>query len=121
MASDSIPVPPSAPIDVFHEDSRRLERRDWRLWTIASLFIVLMFSTIATLALEIERRGVEILSGAQLDAAVHGLLTMVLLFALFVVHQQITISRTRRMLFHVLRQELARSAEKPASDAAPRD
>jgi hypothetical protein len=107
MASDSLPTPRLEAIAEFHYDARRLERRDWQLWGIASLFLAMMFTTIAALALEIEHRGVEFLSGAQLDAAVRGLLVLVLCFTLFIVYQQLTLSRMRQLLVEELARGLA--------------
>jgi len=115
MASQSIPAEQYAAIESFHADTERLDRHDWRLWSIAALFVVLMFSTIASLALEVEHRGIDFLSGVQLDASVRGLLVMVLVFSLFVVYQQAAIFRQRRAAIDELRKglsgEVARSAE----------
>lgn len=107
MAAEPLPAAHLAAIEEFHNDTRRLDRHDWRLWTIAAFFIGMMFTTIASMALEIEHRGVEFLSGAQLDAAVRGLLVMVLLFTLFVIYQQSRICRMREYAVEALRRELA--------------
>jgi hypothetical protein len=107
MASEPFPTAHLAAIQAFDHDTRSLDRRDWRLWTIAAFFLGMMFTTIASLAVEIERRGIEFLSGAQLDAAVRGLLVIVLLFTLFVIYQQAHICRMRRVAVEELRRELA--------------
>ena len=107
MSSRSLPHSHYAAIEVFDADARRLDRRDWRLWIIAGLFILAMFSTIATMALEIEHRGIDFMSGVQLDVAVRGLMTMVLLFTLFVAYQQIMLNRMRQLLVQDLRRELS--------------
>ena len=107
MAAEPLPTSHLAAIEEFHNDTRRLDRHDWRLWSIAGLFLVTMFTTIAAMALEIEHRGVELLSGAQLDASVRGLLVMVLLFTLFVIYQQSRIFRMRRVAVESLRRELS--------------
>ena len=107
MAAEPLPAAHLAAIEEFHADTRRLDRHDWRLWGIATVFLGMMFTTIASMALEIEHRGMELLSGAQLDAAVRGLLVMVLVFTLFVIYQQSRILRMRRCAAEVLRRELA--------------
>lgn len=117
MASNTLPAAHHAALEIFHADTRRLDRRDWQLWSIAALVMLAMFSTIAVLALEIEHRGMEYLSGAQLDAAVRGLLVMVLLFTLFVVYQQFMLTRLRQVLVQDLRRELAASREIARSEA----
>jgi hypothetical protein len=107
MATNSMPLGRDAAIDSFHADIRRLDRRDWRLWCMASLVMLLMVSTIAVMALEIEHRGVDFLSGAQLDAAVRGLMTLVLVFSLFVTYQLLLVDRMRSLRMQDLRRELA--------------
>lgn len=107
MASNVLPSARESAIEIFHADTRRLSRRDWRLWSIAAFIMLMMFSTIAVMALEIEHRGMEFLSGVQLDIAVRGLFTMVLIFSLFIFHQQWMMDRMRRDLVQDLRKGLA--------------
>ena len=116
MATSSLPAAHHAAIEVFNADARRLDQRDWRLWSIAGVFIVMMFSTIATMALEIEHRGIDFMSGVQLDTAVRGLMTMVLLFTLFVTYQQIMLNRMRQLLVQGLRRELSAVMSAKSSD-----
>lgn len=107
MATNALPSARESALEVFHADTRRLSRRDWRLWSIAAFIMLMMFSTIAVMALEIEHRGMEFMSGVQLDVAVRGLFTMVLIFSLFVAHQQLMMDRIRRDLVQELRKGVA--------------
>jgi hypothetical protein len=107
MATTALRAVRDAAIETFHDDVRRLDRRDWRLWGIAGFFMILMVTTIATMALEIEHHGIEIMSGMQLETAVRGLLTLVLLFSVFVVYQHVMMERMRKLMVQDLRRELA--------------
>jgi hypothetical protein len=72
----------------------RLDRRDWWRWAAAIMIMLLTTAGVFVLSLPNLKRGFE--EQHQLEIAVFGLLGLVLLFAVFAVHQQIEISRMRR-------------------------
>src|SRR6266404_2151872 len=81
-----------------NKDLHRLDRRDWRLWAITIGVMTAMAFTTVVLAFEIRPHRGDILSQLQLDTAVHALLAIVLLFSIFLIHQQIVIRRWRLLL-----------------------
>ena len=117
MAAPSLPANQHTALETFHADAERLDKRDWRLWGIAGLIMLLMVSTIAALAIEIEYINSDFLSDVQLDVGVRGLLTMVLIFAVFVLYQQIVMYRMRQNLVRGLRGML----NEPRPDVATRE
>ena len=117
MAAPSLPANHHTALENFRADARRLDNHDWRLWSIAAVIMLMMLVTIATLALEIEHGGLDFLSGVQLDLGVRGLLTMVLLFGIFVLYQQIVIHRTRQKMVRSLRATLVTADGNPTDSA----
>jgi uncharacterized membrane protein YhaH (DUF805 family) len=83
--------------DDFNTALTRLERRDWWLWGLAVLTLMLLFVAIAVLAIEIEPR-VDLLSQEQLEIAVRCLFGLLVVFSAFVVYQQLLIKRLRQHL-----------------------
>src|SRR5713101_3407720 len=82
---------------------RRIERREWWLWTTAVLITLLLTAGILSFLPEILRSG-ESESAANLRHAMWGLVGIVLLFDLYTIYQQLQLHRTRRQLFE--REEL---------------
>ena len=113
MAASSLPANKHTALEMFRADAQRLDKHDWRLWSIAGVIMIMMLFTIASLALEVERDGVDFMSGVQLDIGVRGLLTMVLLFVIFVLYQQVVIHRTRQNMVKGLRSVLVEREENP--------
>jgi hypothetical protein len=76
----------------------RLERQEW--WRWATALTVTLLLTLGVIALSLPGFGMEAFAPGPLDLhlAVPGLLALVLLFDVFVVHQQVRISRLRRRL-----------------------
>src|SRR5476649_561967 len=74
-----------------------LERQEWWRWSIA--FVVMLTLTVGLFALAIPviggRNWVE---QTELNTALRGLLALILLFNVFVVYQQVLITRLRRDL-----------------------
>ncbi len=87
----------AAVVEEFRTTLKRLEHRDWWLWGIAVLTLLLLSVAIGALAIEIEQR-VDLTSQQQLEIAVRGLFGLVLLFSAFVVYQQVLIKRLRHKL-----------------------
>jgi len=82
---------------------RRIERREWWLWTTAVVMTLLLTAGILSFLPEILRSG-ESESAANLRRAMWGLVGIVLLFDLYTIYQQLQLHRTRRQLFE--REEL---------------
>src|SRR5260370_18852204 len=82
---------------------RRIERREWWLWTTAVAITLLLTAGILSFLPEILRSG-ESESAANLRRAMWGLVGIVLLFDLYSIYQQLQLHRTRRQLFE--REEL---------------
>jgi hypothetical protein len=76
----------------------RLERREWWRWAMALTVTLLL--TLGVIALSLPGFRMEAIPPGPLDLhlAVPGLLALVLLFDVFVVYQQVRISRLRRRL-----------------------
>jgi len=80
----------------------RLERHEWWRWSIA--FVVMLALTFGLFALSMSvRGGLNWTEQAQLNIVLRGLFALVLLFDIFVVYQQVLITRLRRDLATQLR------------------
>ena len=73
----------------------RLERHDWLRWSLA--FVVMLALTVGLFALSVPISRSE-MDQEQVNLAVRGLLGLVLLFDIFVIHQQLTMKKLRRDL-----------------------
>ncbi len=82
---------------------RRIERREWWLWTTAVIITLLLTAGILSFLPSILRSG-ETGSVFDLRRAMWGLLGIVLLFDVYTVYQQLQLHRTRRQLIE--REEL---------------
>jgi hypothetical protein len=91
----------------------RLERREWWRWATA-LFIMLVL-TFGVFFLSLSEVRKEAFNGIQLDMAVRGLFGLVLIFDIFVIRQQMLISRLRRQLAGQIGMMAALEALKPAA------
>jgi PilZ domain len=92
-----------------------LERQEWWRWSIA--FVVMLTLTVGLFALAIPviggRNWVE---QTELNTALRGLLALILLFNVFVVYQQVLITRLRRDLATQLRVVTTLETLKQADD-----
>ena len=91
----------------------RLERKEWWRWALA-LFIMLLL-TIGLFSLSLPAVRKEVGNQYQTDLAVRGLLALVIVFDVFVIHQQVVISRLRRELAGQIGILATLEAIKPAS------
>src|ERR1700728_1230085 len=97
--------------DAFRENLRKLDRRQWWLWSSAVLFLVLLTIAVASLAFPamLDTQTVEHdFYSFYLNQAVRALVGIVLVFAVYVVYQQTMIIRMRNTLADQI-QNLARS------------
>ena len=107
-------------LDVNQTQSRlnQLERQEWWRWSIA--FVVMLALTFGLFVLSVpgavERNWVE---QSELNTGLRGLLALVLLFDVFVVYQQMLITKLRRDLATQLRVVTTLELLKQADDEAP--
>ena len=106
VSSNPAPVRP----DAFRENMRRLDRRQWWLWSTAVLVLLLLTITVASFSfpslLSLENIGHGFYS-FYLNQAVRALVGVVLVFAVYVIYQQTMIIRMRNQLADQI-QNLAR-------------
>jgi len=96
------------------ESLRRIERREWWLWTAAVVVTLLLTLGLASFLLPSPNSREDNFALFFLPQAVRGLVGLVLLFDLYTVFQQVQIHRMRREL--VEREELFRLISENAAD-----
>src|SRR5437879_7864098 len=96
------------------ESLRRIERREWWLWTAAVIVTLLLTLGLASFLLPSPNSREDNFTLFFLPQAVRGLVGLVLLFDLYTVFQQVQIHRMRREL--VEREELFRLISENAAD-----
>ena len=87
--------------DTFREHMRKLDRRQWWLWSSAVLVLVLLTIAVASLAFPAMLNPQSIEQGFYsfyLNQAVRALVGIVLVFAVYVVYQQTMIIRMRNQI-----------------------
>jgi diguanylate cyclase (GGDEF)-like protein len=91
-------VAPDARLEMLRADLQKVERRDWWLWIMAIMVMLLL--TVAVLSMTFP--GLIAVNDPvfqnSLDQAVRGLVGLVLLFNVYSIYQQITLKQTRRQL-----------------------
>ena len=92
---------------------RRLERRDWWLWWTAIFVMLLLTSAVVSLSIPGLFRETDRFFQLNLNLAVRGLVGLVLLFAVYAIHQQTRIKKLRTSMSEHVRQmsELKNRAE----------
>lgn len=105
MMFETSPFPGAAntPPEALSEHMRKLDRRQWWLWSTAVMVLLLMTIAVASFAfpamLSVEGRAYSF----YLDQAVRALVGMILLFSVYVVYQQTTIVRMRNQIAEQIR------------------
>ena len=94
--------------------SRRIERREWWLWSTAIAITLLLTSGIASFLPVLLHSHDDWVADLTMRQAVWGLLGMVLLFDLYTIYQQLQIHRIRRQL--EAREKLFRLITENAAD-----
>src|ERR1700687_703211 len=94
-------------------DFKRIERREWWLWSIVVVVTLLLTLAIGSFILPALHHD-DVFSQIHLPQAVRGLLGLVLLFDIYTVYQQLQIHRIRRQLIE--REELFRLISENAAD-----
>jgi len=92
---------------------RKIERREWVLWSSAVLVTLLLTLTVVSFALPMLHH-MEDFDALHLSLTVRGLVGMVLLFDIYTVYQQLQIYRVRHQL--AKREELFRLITENAAD-----
>ena len=93
---------------------RKIERRQWGLWVSAAVIALLLTSGLALFALSIPHAEGDITFLLNLPRALYGLLSLVLLFDIYVVYQQLQIHRMHARLYE--QQEIFRLIGENAAD-----
>jgi hypothetical protein len=93
---------------------RRVERREWVLWSFAILVTLLLTAGLASFIFPMLHNRAEEFDTLHLNLAVRGLVGLVLLFDIYTVYQQLQIFRIRHEL--VRREELFRLISENAAD-----
>jgi diguanylate cyclase (GGDEF)-like protein len=94
------PSPEAASIqpDAFREHLRRLDRRQWWLWSSTVLILILMTIAVASFAFPAMLSVEEVAYSFYLNQAVRALVGIVLVFSVYVVYQQTMIMRMRNQM-----------------------
>ncbi len=93
---------------------RRVERREWLLWSSAILVTLLLTLGILSFSLPMLRQYASDFDALHLGLAIRGLVGLVLLFDIYTIYQQVQIYRIRHQL--VEREELFRLISENAAD-----
>src|ERR1700693_2635508 len=82
----------------LQEKLRKLERRDWWLWSTAVIVMLLLTFAVFTMSFPGLVKVDDPFFEASLNRAVRGLIGLVLIFNAYTIYQQITVKRLRRGL-----------------------
>jgi two-component system, cell cycle sensor histidine kinase and response regulator CckA len=93
---------------------RKIERREWVLWSFAILVTLLLSAGLASFIVPMLHERTEEFDSLHLNLAVRGLVGLVLLFDIYTIYQQLQIFRIRHEL--VRREELFRLISENAAD-----
>jgi two-component system cell cycle sensor histidine kinase/response regulator CckA len=93
---------------------RRIERREWWLWTAAAIITLLLTMGLASFLLPNAHLHQDLYTGTVLPQAIRGLVGLVFLFDLYTIYQYLLIHRIRRQL--VDREELFHLISENAAD-----
>jgi diguanylate cyclase (GGDEF)-like protein len=98
VTTSSTPELARMPPEAISEHMRKLDRRQWWLWSTAVLVLLLMTIGVASFAFPAILAVDGMASSFYLDQAVRALVGMILLFSVYVVYQQTTIMRMRNQI-----------------------
>jgi len=91
-------VSPDARLELLRADLQKIERRDWRLWVVAMLVMLLLTAAVLSMSFPGLVAADDPTFQESLNRAVRGLIGLVLLFNIYCVYQQITLKRARRQI-----------------------
>lgn len=100
---DTTPLPPlpasaEAGAKELAEERRRIDKRDWWVRGYSIFVILLLTFAVISLALPAVLTGAETFFKIKLTEAVFGLITLIVLFNIYTIYQEILIKRLRRQL-----------------------
>jgi two-component system cell cycle sensor histidine kinase/response regulator CckA len=107
LLNDRQPIPALSGI-------RKIERREWWLWSSAVLVTVLLTLAIVSFVFPILHHGEQVFDAVPMLIAVRGLAGVVLLFDIFTIYQQLQIHQIRRKMME--REEMFRLITESAVD-----
>jgi len=76
----------------------RIEKRDWWVWGYSIFVMLLLTFAIITFALPAFHQGAKTFLNINIEDAVFGLFTLVVIFNIYTIYQQVLIKRLRRQL-----------------------
>src|SRR6202045_2760879 len=92
------PATPDTGATEIAEERRRIDRRDWWVRGYSVFVILLLTFAVISLTLPAVLTGAETIFRIKLTEAVFGLITLIVLFNIYTVYQEILIKRLRRQL-----------------------
>jgi PAS domain-containing protein len=105
---------PGARHDETSSRFRRIERREWWLWSSAIVVTLLLTGGLGSFIMPRIWNSEDSFAGISLPLAVRGLIGLVLIFDVYTVYQQLQIHRIRRQLME--REEMFRLISENAAD-----
>jgi diguanylate cyclase len=91
--------PVETPLTKVQAELRKLERRDWWLWWMAVIVMLLLTFAVFTMSFPGLIRVDDPFFQSSLNRAVRGLIGLVLIFNAYTIYQQVTVKRLRRDFF----------------------
>lgn len=88
----------ATPATEIQQTMRRMDRRQWWLWSYAIIVTLLLLVAVASFAFPALLSSADSYYSFFLNQAVRGLVGMVLIFNVYVIYQQLQITRIRRQL-----------------------
>lgn len=89
-------VPAEAQLNALRAQLKQLERRDWWLWSVASVVMLLLTVAVASLSFPGLLKVEDPFFQFSLNQSVRGLIGLVLLFNTYTIYQQVMIKRLRK-------------------------
>jgi diguanylate cyclase (GGDEF)-like protein len=94
----AFPPPPDSGAKEIAEERRRIDRRDWWVRGYSILVILLLTCAVISLTLPALLAGAETVFNIKYTDAVFGLITLIVLFNIYTIYQDVLIKRLRRQL-----------------------
>ena len=98
IADERGTAPPATAVDPFRESLRKLDARQWWLWSSTVLVLILLTVAVASFAFPALLNRDDTGYSLYLNQAVRALVGLVLLFSVYVVYQQTQIMRMRNQI-----------------------
>jgi len=94
----AVEKPPETQLEKVQADLAKLERRDWWLWAMAMIVMLLLTAAVGSLSFPELFNFDDPYFQFSLNQSVRGLVGLVLLFNIYTIYQQVTTKRLRRQL-----------------------